>query len=165
MGKQTDSCYLSPQHTRVYLTQLNWSDCVHTPTSSLSLYTRSALLPPPLQSFWHQLDHENQAVESTSSAGKYPARCYISVQLVNVIVSLYSWTMPMWRMVREHAAEAGKGDDHCFRDNKQLLEIQSHLFRVANKSKSSARYLLLSKTDLVLGTGGSHESQPKPRSH
>lgn len=65
----------------------------------------------------------------------------------------------------EHAAKAGKGDHHCFIDNKQLLKTQSHLFRVANRSKSSAHYLLLSKTDLVLGTGGSRESQPKLRTH
>lgn len=162
MGKQTDSCYLSPQHTCVYPIQLNWSDHVHAPTSSLTLYARSALLPPPLRSFWHQLDHKKQAVESTSSAGKYPARCYVSMQLVDVIISLYSW---MELTCVEHAAKAGKGDHHCFIDNKQLLKIQSHLFRVAKRSKSSAHYLLLSKTGLVLGTGGSHESQPKLRTH
>lgn len=165
MGKQTDSCYLSPRHAGVYPIQPNWSDCVHAPTSSLTLYTRSALLPPPLQSFWHRLDHEKQAAESTSSAGKYPARCYTSVQLVNVIVSLCSLTELMRRMAWEHAAEAGKGDGHCFGDIKKVIKTQRHLFGVAKRSKSSAHYLPLSKTDLVLGTRGSHETQLKTRHH
>lgn len=65
----------------------------------------------------------------------------------------------------EHAAEAGNGDGHCFRDNKQLIKTQSHLFKVANRSKSSAHYLLLSKTNLVLGTRDSREIQPKPSNH
>lgn len=60
VGKQTDSCCLSPQHPGVYLIQLQWSHCGYAPTYSLTIYSRPALLPPPLHSFWYQLDHEKQ---------------------------------------------------------------------------------------------------------
>ena len=68
--------------------------CLPDTAELVRLCAHSLLLPKPLHQICSptsslavildQLDHGNQAVESTSSAGKYPTGCYISMQLVTI---------------------------------------------------------------------------------